>query len=48
MTVTVFGEELAQLGAHDGAGLAEERVAEFEQLGGDLVGGMPNWAGGSG
>ncbi|MCW2650616.1 MAG: hypothetical protein QOE41_4479 [Mycobacterium sp.] len=36
--VTVFGEELAQLGVNEWAALAEELLAEFEQLGGDLFG----------
>jgi hypothetical protein len=36
--VIVFGEELAQLGVGGGAALAEGLFAEFEQLGGDLIG----------
>ena len=36
--VTVFGEELAKLGVNEWAGLAEELLAQFEQLGGDLFG----------
>jgi hypothetical protein len=36
--VAVLGEELTQLGVHNWAGLAEELLAEFEQLSGDLRG----------
>jgi len=36
--VIVFGEELAELGVDDRAAFAEGLFAEFEQLGGDLIG----------
>jgi hypothetical protein len=35
---TALGQELAQLAVDDWAGLAEELIAEFEQLSGDLRG----------